>query len=381
MELSRFITANMERILAEWEAFAGKIPIAAEMSSSDLRDHAKQMLQACVTDLDSPQSASEQAEKSKGLAPGDGEHTTAAARHGLLRLESGFSVAQLISEFRALRATVVRLWQAQLEHVTDATTNDLVRFNETIDQALAESAVAYSDKATRTRETFLAILGHDLRTPLSTMAMAGEYLTLAEVGTHQTAKLGIRVKKSAAVMASMVHDLLEYARTQLGDGIPVVKQEEDVQETCQAALDDSSAANPECRFELAASGNTRGWFDPARLQQVVTNLLNNAAQYRSKSQPVTLLVDGAEDGWISIQVRNFGPVIPEESLEAIFDPLVRLAREGSDGSQPNINLGLGLFIAREITVAHGGSIVAESDAHAGTVFSVRIPNVGPAPPG
>jgi signal transduction histidine kinase len=379
MELSRFITANMERILAEWEEFARKIPIAAEMSSSDLRDHAKQMLQACVTDLDSPQSASEQSEKSKGLAPGEGENKTAAARHGLLRLESGFSVAQLISEFRALRATVVRLWQAQLEHVTDATTNDLVRFNETIDQALAESAMAYSDKATRTRETFLAILGHDLRTPLSTMSLAGDYLTMPDVGTPQTAKLGVRVKKSAAVMAAMVHDLLEYARTQLGDGIPVVKREADIGEICQSALDDSSAANPGCQFDIALTGDMHGWFDAVRLQQVVTNLLNNAAQYRSKVHPVTLLIDGTDSNAIAIQVRNFGPVIPEESLEAIFDPLVRLARGTPDGRQPNINLGLGLFIAREITLAHGGTITAESEESAGTLFSVRMPRDIPAP--
>jgi signal transduction histidine kinase len=378
MKLSEFITANMEEILVSWVAFARNIPTAGPMSTADLRDHAKQMLEACVADLDSPQSAAEQSAKSKGLAPGGGDERTAAARHGLLRLQSGYSVAQLISEFRALRATVVRLWLAWLQRVSEATTNDLVRFNETIDQALAESAVAYSDKADRTRETFLAILGHDLRTPLSTMALAGDYLTLPDVGTHQTAKLGVRVKKSAAVMASMVHDLLEYARTQLGDGIPVVKHEADAREICQSALDDSGAANPGCQFELSVTGDPRGWFDAARLQQVVTNLLNNAAQYRSKVDPVTILVDGAQDQWISIKVRNFGPVIPEESLEAIFDPLVRLARENPDGRQANINLGLGLFIAREITLAHGGTITAASNEHSGTLFSVRIPRSGPA---
>ncbi|WP_166209942.1 sensor histidine kinase [Cognatiluteimonas telluris] len=371
MKLSRFITTHMEQILEEWEAFAKEIPTTSKMSISDLRDHAKQMLQACAADLDTWQSAAEQASKSKGeeAVPKAG---TAAIRHGLGRLESGYSVAELISEFRALRASVLRLWQSQVGQVTEATTDDMVRFNETIDQALAESATAYSQKATHTREIFLAILGHDLRGPLATMAMAGDYLTHPDADLARAGAMGARVKTSAALMTSMVRDLLEYSRTQLGSGIPVVRRRADMRDIGQAALDDASAANPRCRFELEVAGQTAGSFDAARMQQVLTNLLNNAAQYRTQSEPVTLRIEGSPDA-VLVQVGNHGEVIPRESLASLFDPLVRLARDGQEDEQPNINLGLGLFIAREITVAHGGSIVAASDEDAGTVFSVRIP--------
>jgi signal transduction histidine kinase len=371
MKLSRFITTHMEQILEEWEAFAKEIPTTSKMSISDLRDHAKQMLQACAADLDTWQSAAEQASKSKGeeAVPKAG---TAAIRHGLGRLESGYSVAELISEFRALRASVLRLWQSQVGQVTEATTDDMVRFNETIDQALAESATAYSQKATHTREIFLAILGHDLRGPLATMAMAGDYLTHPDADLARAGAMGARVKTSAALMTSMVRDLLEYSRTQLGSGIPVVRRRADMRDIGQAALDDASAANPRCRVELEVAGQTAGSFDAARMQQVLTNLLNNAAQYRTQSEPVTLRIEGSPDA-VLVQVGNHGEVIPRESLASLFDPLVRLARDGQEDEQPNINLGLGLFIAREITVAHGGSIGAASDEDAGTVFSVRIP--------
>jgi signal transduction histidine kinase len=371
MKLSRFITTHMEQILVEWEAFAKEIPTTSQMSISDLRDHAKQMLQACVADLDTWQSAAEQASKSKGL-DATAKPGTAAIQHGLGRLESGYSVAQLISEFRALRASVLRLWQPQIGQATQATSDDMVRFNETIDQALAESAMAYSQKAMRTREIFLAILGHDLRGPLATMAMAGEYLTHPDADIARAGAMGKRVKTSAALMTSMVRDLLEYSRTQLGSGIPVIRRPADMRQICQAALDDAGAANPSCRFELEVAGDTTDSFDAARMQQVMTNLLNNAAQYRTQSEPVTLRIEGSPDA-VLVQVGNHGEVIPRESLASLFDPLVRLARDGQEDEQPNINLGLGLFIAREITVAHGGSIVAASDEDAGTVFSVRIP--------
>ena len=116
-----------------------------------------------------------------------------------------------------------------------------------------------------------------------------------------------------------------------------------------------------------------GSFDGARLQQVFSNLLNNAAQYRSESRPVTMNVRGDATS-ITVQVCNFGPVIPARSLQAIFDPLVQLSvEEGAQEGAPTSSLGLGLFIAREITAAHGGTVNAESNGHTGTVFTVTLP--------
>lgn len=373
MRISRFITFNMEKILAEWEAFAKtQLPAAKGMSHLALRDHAKQMLEAIALDIETEQSATQQYDKSKGLDRAVNDEATAAATHGTLRENSGFSLPQLLAEFRALRATVLRLWLPQIQHFTEATSTDMLRFNEAIDQALAESALTYSDRNARTRDTFLAILGHDLRTPLAAMTMAGDLLTTPETELERMRKIGSHIKTSAATMTSMVHDLLEYSRTQLGESMPLDRRQADLHDVCRAALHDVDAAHPECSFELEISGDLVGFFDAVRLQQVLTNLLSNAAQYRGKEHPVMLFAVGERD-MIVLHVQNHGPVIPAESLQAIFDPLVQLAVEDKPDGRPRTSLGLGLFIAREITVAHGGTISAESSEDMGTIFTVRLP--------
>src|SRR3569832_143442 len=157
-----------------------------------------------------------------GLAPDEPE--SGASIHETLRHESGFTMVQLLAEFRALRATVLRLWLPHAAQATETTINDVLRFNEAIDQAVAESTARFTERTTQPRDTFLAILGHDLRTPLAAMAMAGDYLSMPKIGTPQTCEVGQRVKRSAATMRSMVNDMLEYARTQLGSGIPSARR-------------------------------------------------------------------------------------------------------------------------------------------------------------
>ncbi|MDB5797617.1 MAG: putative two-component sensor histidine kinase [Paucimonas sp.] len=373
MQLSTFVNGNMESILMEWEAFARTLlPGAAEMTDLALRDHAKQMLEELARGVDSKQSRQQASEKSKGLA--QDETDSAASVHGTLRQESGFTMVQLVAEFRALRATVLRRWLPQVTQVTEATINDMVRFNEAIDQAVAESKERLTEKTDSTRDTFLAILGHDLRTPLGAMVMAGDYLTAPNVGTENTNDVGQRVKRSAATMLHMVNDLLLYSRSQLGTGMPIVRRQTDVLELCKAAVDEVCAAHEVCEIELTSSGELTGEFDGPRLQQVISNLLTNAVQYRSKDHSVTISASGQPDK-IVLQVRNQGPVIPDDSLQAIFNPLVQLSGGGQEEGRPSTSLGLGLFIAREITEAHKGTITAQSSKSSGTLFTVSLPKL------
>ena len=368
MKLSTFINDHLDDILLEWEAFA--YTLQPDLSPLALRDHARQILKTVAQDIDSSETPKQQYDKSQGLAPINPE--SAASSHGALRQISGFSLLQLTAEYRALRATVLRLWLPQVGKVTDATTYDMVRFNETIDQALAESVITYAEQAGRTRDTFLAMLGHDLRSPLATMSMAGAMLTRPQTTAEIAMQVGARVKRSAAAMSTMINDLLEYSRTQLGGEIPIIPEPGDMQLICQAALDDVTAAHPECPFKLTVEGSLAGDFDAARLQQVFSNLLNNAAQYRSRSHPVLIHARGETDA-VTVQVSNHGPIIPAESLRAIFDPLVQLSVNAEQAGPGNTSMGLGLFIARQITLAHGGSISVGSDNKAGTVFTVRLP--------
>ncbi|KAF3998918.1 sensor histidine kinase [Glaciimonas immobilis] len=373
MKLSGFINSHTEQIIKEWESVARTLGAPAnQLSTTALRDHVKIILQEIALDIVTVQSVKQQNDKIEGAAGMVADDGSAAATHGVLRQLSGFSLAQLTAEYRALRAIVLRLWLPKIGRVTEETTYDMVRFNEAIDHALAESVTTFSDQETRTRDTFLAILGHDLRSPLATMAMAGDSLSRLGQPKDSVRQIGARVVRSAATMNAMVNDLLEYARTQLGGKMPMMRAAVSIEEICKSALEDAGAAHPDCVFKLATSGNLVDCFDRDRLQQVFSNLLNNAAQYRTVAQPVTVFAEGGSDA-IVVTVMNLGPVIPPKSLAAIFTPLVQLTVEGQTHSRPSTSLGLGLFIARQITEAHGGTITVESNETSGTVFTVILP--------
>ncbi len=376
MKLSRFIIHHLEDILTEWEAFARTLqPSSGDMSDEELRDHGKQILENISREIDSEQSPQQQENKSKGLAPDALNTDTPAGIHGTVRQGSGFTMLQLIAEYRAMRACVLKLWLPKIKEINEVNSQDMLRFNEAIDQALAESAATYSEHAARTRDTFLAILGHDLRSPLATMSMAGAYLTRPEISTEGSAQVGARVKRSAATMSAMVNDLLEYARKQLGGKMPITRQLADMKQICQAAIDDASAAHPDCKFEMLTAGELLDDFDSARLQQVFSNLLSNAAQYRGKDPLVTISAQGRNDA-VTVKVTNHGSVIKPEALKAIFDPLVQLSNDENQDGRPSTSLGLGLYISREITESHGGTIDVESSEASGTIFTVKLPKCG-----
>jgi len=374
MRLAQFITDNLEPILAEWEAFASSLLSPGQhMTSLALRDHASQILRAIAEDIETDQSDLEQAYKSKGFAPIAPATRSAAMTHGALRHLAGFDLRQLAAEFRALRASVLRLW---LKHEpADATSlYQLTRFNEAIDQALAESIANYSNEVARSRDTFLAILGHDLRSPLTAIANSGLYLASPGLLPSGAAlEAAGRVTRSAARMSAMIRDLLEYTRTRLGRAIPISPEPTNMGQICRIAFDEARAAHPERIFRLETSGPLEGQFDTDRLLQVISNLLDNAVHHGARNQPITLRAFGEPDR-VTVQVRNQGRAIPEDQLQVIFNPLVQIppARAEEDGA-PATSLGLGLYIAHEIVMRHGGTLAAASSDSEGTVFSARLP--------
>ncbi|HEY4581682.1 MAG TPA: sensor histidine kinase [Lysobacter sp.] len=368
MQLSRFIHTHMDAILEDWETFARRnAPAHSQMSDLALRDHSREILEAVALDLANPQSAAEQFVKSQGDADDALGPRTAAAIHGALRQDADFSLLQLSAEFRALRATVLRHWLPTLDGVDEAVLDDMVRFNEAIDQALAQSIVAYAERADHERELFLAVLGHDLRSPLANVAMIGELLSRG-VRTEQAKDLGARVARSARFMNHMVEDLLGYTRVRMGRGLPMSPTDCDVAGVVRAALADATATYPRAHFESELSGDLRAHADPVRLQQLLTNLLVNAAQHGDGIRPVRITVQDDADALV-LRVANHGRPVPSEYGDRIFRPLVQL----EDSDMRSTSLGLGLYIAREIALAHGGTLGLTSSEEQGTVFEARLP--------
>lgn len=372
MRLSSFIQSEIESILSEWDDFARQnAPAGSDLSDLVLRDHAKQMLLAIAADIETAQSGDEQTLKSQGLG-GQVDAGSAASVHGCLRHRHDFSLIQLSAEFRALRSTVLRLWLPHVGTMSEGTVQEVVRFNEAIDQALAESIVAYAEASTQDRHLFLAVLGHDLRSPLSSMALTGEILARQGLSPQQLAQLAQTVQRSSKVMKSMVDDLLGYTRTQLGKGLPITRAWCDLAEVLDAATGDARATYPQTHYELKITGEFGACYDRTRLHQLFVNLLVNAAQHGARSHPV--LVEATTRQELNIvRITNQGTVIPEAALKAIFKPLVQLASDDASDTRPKTSLGLGLFIAREIAEGHDGKVSVTSDAATGTTFTVELP--------
>lgn len=372
MKLSLFIVEHIDQILAEWVHYAGSLsPAADSMSLTDLRDHGDAMLRAVALDIDLPQSARAQFSKSLGGADDDSADSAASA-HGHLRQAANFTLLQLSSEFRALRASVLRLWLRQADKTSEYVLEDVIRFNEAIDQALAESIVTYSARAEQSRDLFDAILGHDLRGPLSSISLASEMLARAPMAADKVKQLGINMKRSSHYMNNMVEDMLAYSRTRLsGTSIPVHREDVDLAALCGDALADARSLHPLCTFELHARDRLDASLDPHRLRQLLVNLLSNAGQHGNPACVIELHA-GGDDSETVLRVVNQGPEIPAEFMDSIFDALVHVpAALGAPPRSPT-SLGLGLHIAREIASAHGGTIVAESSSER-TIFTVRLP--------
>ncbi|MBC7484878.1 MAG: HAMP domain-containing histidine kinase [Rhizobacter sp.] len=374
MKLSAFIQDNMDAIVADWEAFARTLPAGEAMSALALRDHSREILMAISSDMELRQSDQERADESQDIVSSEASSTSAAAEHGGLRQMAGFDLVQLFAEFRAMRASVMAFWQRSEGTEPGASSiEEITRFNEGMDKALAQSVQRYSSEVASSRDMFLAVLGHDLRGPLSGIDMSA--MLLAKPGLTDAARLkaAARIKRSCRDMKLLVTDLLEYTRTRLGAGIPVDRSACDLGPVCEASLEDIRAGNPEQLFVQQISGDLNLRADASRMQQALSNLLSNAVQHGSQQSPVTLTADGEVDA-IVLKVCNSGDPIPADALRAIFEPLVRAPNASAEvHERSRTSLGLGLFIVREIVLAHGGSITVESSTAVGTVFTIRLP--------
>jgi signal transduction histidine kinase len=263
MRLSEFIVLHVDHLVDKWEIFAGTItPAADTMDRTARRDHARSILLAAARDMDKPQTADEQAAKARG----DGPVKTpslheAGASHGELRHTVGFDLVQMNSEFRHLRACVIRLWADSLSTPELAYFQDMIRFNEAIDEALAESTAAYAEQVNRSRDIFLAILGHDLRAPLQAVSMSTEILLRKAALEGDALTCAISIKRSARHMAAMVSDLLELVRSRLGKSLPIDPAPMDMANNARTAIALACAGNPACAPTLTITGDTRGVWD------------------------------------------------------------------------------------------------------------------------
>ena len=361
VSLSDFIERHHSKIIDEFSAFARTLmPGRSDMSERDFRDHAKDMLTAIVQDMNTDQSVNEQSAKSKGM--GVAHVMMASGRlHAEGRIHHGFTPAQVLAEFRALRASVLRLYELT-GHMDLA---GVRRFNEAIDEVLTESITVHAARTDLYRDQFIGVLSHDLRSPLSAITAGAALLAASADADQRQARVAARILNSAQRMERMISDLLDLTRTRLGSEIPLKRKRTDFEQVCQEVVLEIQAGHSDAIVHFSSSGNVTGDWDADRLAQVVSNLIGNAIQHGGKG-PVALDIREVGES-VRLSVHNQGEPIPIQLQQTIFEPLARGASEAPQ------SIGLGLFIARAIVLAHGGDIHVTSNESSGTTFEAVLP--------
>ncbi|OON61103.1 hypothetical protein B0920_19450 [Massilia sp. KIM] len=379
MRLADFILDQLEAILQEWENFARTLePPGASMSTKELRNHAAVMLKGIAEDLRNPQSRDQEIAKSHGLEPASPQ-SQAGEHHGVARLESNFSIEQLVSEYRALRSSVLRLWAESTKSAEQTDIVDITRFNEAIDQLLAASVFSFAKAARKAQEAekqrrnqFLAMLGHELRNPLSPISAAATILRMANSGDHTIINASNIIARQVTHMATLVDDLLDVSR--VTRGIIEVRCEpldlrsviddavEQVLPQMQARAQAFSVA--ELREPVPVNG------DRKRLVQVVSNLLTNAAKYTPQGGAIALRVD-LDDERVALVVEDNGIGMAPDLIPHVFELFAQAERTPDRASG---GLGLGLALVKSLVEHHGGKVSCHSDGPGrGSRFTVWLP--------
>lgn len=227
------------------------------------------------------------------------------------------------------------------------------------------------EQRTRTlqlNEMFVAVLGHDLRNPLSAIIFAGSILQRsADAATRNSADL---IVQTGWRMNRMIADLLDLARARLAGGIAINAEEADLGIIATRIKSERDIVVPRRELRLEISGNLRGHWDGDRLEQALSNLIGNAFEHGKPDTAVDLRLDGSAADEVCISVTNTG-FISADALSTLFTPF-RGGRYRGRGD----GLGLGLYIVKQIVDAHGGQIDARCDDER-TRFDLRLPRLPP----
>ncbi|CAN5490147.1 hypothetical protein BH11MYX1_BH11MYX1_24760 [soil metagenome] len=239
-----------------------------------------------------------------------------------------------------------------------------------LDDVSAQRAInAERERVAEFQQQMLAIVGHDLRNPLSAFVTGIEILSETMEAESAGAKLVKRLDNSAQRMTRMVEQLLDVTRARLGSGIPVARRHVELGPIVGAVVEELALAYPNSQLELRAGEAIFGAWDPDRIAQFVSNLTANAIQYGRLGAPIIVaLATLPAVATISITNQVRAEPIPAPQLATLFEPFKR----GADRAQQAGGLGLGLYIVREVVRAHGGTIDVESTPE-GTTFCVRLP--------
>lgn len=228
------------------------------------------------------------------------------------------------------------------------------------------AALSRERETAELREQFIAVLGHDLRNPLSAILAGSSFLLRTATDATQRTMLE-RVHGSGRRMTRLIDDIMDFARGRLGGGMPLTRERTDVAALVTDVTAEIASAHADrvLRVDAADAGTVR--LDPSRAAQMLSNLVANAVTHGAPTEPVDVRARRAGDRLL-LAVTSRGAPIPADMMPRLFQPYFRAGEH-----RPKSGLGLGLYIAAEIARAHGGSIAAESTPAGETTFTVELP--------
>jgi len=363
--LAEVLRSQRNAILDAWERAVkadASLQTAKHLPEPHLRDYVPALLDTLI----------------EALARRRGEERAAAAHaltakliphsHARERLLQGYSLGSMLRELAHLRTQIIMAIWAR----TSTTPVDLIDIREleflhgVLDEYMTVSAVEMEGAARLERERIVAVLGHDLRTPLNAVKMAGSLIARGQL-PDQHHIFATKIVSAADRMNRMISDLLDFASARSGS-LKIDRTKCDLGVVCQQVVDELRLAHRDRIIAFDAVGNGSGEWDPERIAQVVSNLGANAIKYSPLDSTVHVRLRGQDD-CVDIEVHNLGEPIPRDEQGEIFAPF----RRGTTQTAGETGLGLGLFIAHEMVRAHGGHIEVTSDEQQGTTFKVRLP--------
>jgi signal transduction histidine kinase len=247
-----------------------------------------------------------------------------------------------------------------------------LEFNQRLQQSQADLRVSQADllderKTAELREQFIGVLGHDLRNPLASVDAGMRYL-LKNLGTEKAPEIILTVQKSVLRMASLVDNIMDFARGRLGDGLTISRDaKQPLTPVLEHVIAELKSVWPDVAIEASIDIEEPVNCDRGKLGQLFSNLLGNAILYGDQGKPVRVSARTI-DGVFELAVTNYGAPISDKAMGNLFKPYTRGDRPSQQG------LGLGLYIASQIAGAHGGTLKASSNAEE-TRFVFEMPQV------
>ena len=372
--LATFIRDNVTEIAREWTRFAStQTSTTSSMTRQALKDHIEEILAFIAQDLESSQDATEQSDKSHGHGPAtDGVPDSAAEIHAALRLHDGFNLDQMVSEYRALRAMVLKLWIESNRTPTSGDFFDMIRFNEAIDQATTESITHFTTSLDQSRNLLLGIIGHDLRGPISAASLSAELMLKGGTLDASEAALAVQISDCSLRAVHILDNLLDLTRVQFGSELPISRREADMAPLATQLVAEMRALYPDRVILLQIVGDARGSFDKVRIGQVLSNLIGNAVEHGFDNTAIRVVLEGSPEE-IVLSVQNEGDPISPDKLGMIFRAFIRGDDVSKRGTVASAHVGLGLYITKKIVDAHGGTVGVTSSDPGGTTFVARLP--------